>query len=140
MHRDADRGHRLGWYSLRGRRARDGLAATRDAFTLATPLVLLFLLAGALLQPASIQLTRRGLALALASGALTSGLGYVLWNTALPHLKAATAAVLQLSVPALAAAGGVALLGETLTARVAISGAAILGGVALAVLKPGQRR
>ena len=64
-----------GWYSLRGRRARDGLAATRDAFTGSAPLALLFLLAAALLQPGSVHVTPAGWALALASGALTSGLG-----------------------------------------------------------------
>ena len=129
-----------GWYSLRGRGARDGLAATRDAFTGSAPLALIFLLAAALAQRDSLHVTPKGWALALVSGAVTSGLGYVLWNTVLPHLQATTAAVLQLTVPAIAAAGGIALLGETLTARVAISGAAILGGVALAVIRPGARR
>ena len=127
-----------GYYSLRGRRARDGLAATRDAFLRATPLAVLALAAGALLLPSSIRVTPRGLALAVVSGAVTSGLGYTLWNTVLPYLKATTAGILQLSVPALATAGGVVFLGETLSARVAIAGVAILGGVATVVLKSRQ--
>jgi drug/metabolite transporter (DMT)-like permease len=83
----------------------------------------------------AIHLTPAGAALAVASGAITSGLGYVAWYSALPHLTAARAAVLQLSVPVIAAAGGVLLLGEVLTARLLISGAAVLVGIALASRK-----
>lgn len=128
-----------GWYSLRGRGARDGLAATRDAFLGTAPLAALVWIGGALLQPALARLSSRGALLALASGAVTSGLGYTLWNMVLPSLTATTASVLQLSVPALAAAGGVLLLGESLSARVVIGGAAVLGGVAIAVFKPGRQ-
>jgi drug/metabolite transporter (DMT)-like permease len=128
-----------GWYSLRGRGARDGLAVTRDAFLGAAPFAAVLWIGGALLQPEMARLTARGAALALASGALTSGLGYTLWNMALPQLTATTASVLQLSVPALAAAGGALLLGESINARVVIAGSAILGGVAIAVFKPGRR-
>src|SRR5437879_2796771 len=71
-----------------------------------------------------------GAALAVASGALASGLGYSLWNTAMPHLRLSTAAILQISVPPLAAAGGIALLGERPTARLVLGGGAILAGVA----------
>ena len=81
------------------------------------------------------SVTGPGAALAIASGAVASGLGYSMWNMVLPHLRASTAAVLQLSVPALAAAGGVALLGERLTLRLVVCGSAILGGVALAVFR-----
>jgi drug/metabolite transporter (DMT)-like permease len=123
-----------GAYSLRGRGSRDGVAATADAFIRAAPLALLLWAGAALLAPEAAQLSTAGAALAVASGALASGLGYSLWNMALPQLSRSTAAVLQLSVPALAALGGVALLGETLTARLAIGGAAILGGVATAVV------
>jgi drug/metabolite transporter (DMT)-like permease len=72
-------------------------------------------------------------ALAVASGALASGVGYSLWYAALPHLTATRAAIVQLSVPVLAATGGVLLLGEPVTARLLGAGAALLGGVLLAL-------
>ncbi|MFL5377398.1 MAG: EamA family transporter, partial [Myxococcales bacterium] len=64
--------------------------------------------------------------------------GYAIWATALPHLTATRAAVAQLLVPVLAAAGGIALLGERLTPRLAAAAACILSGVALAMF--GRRR
>ena len=76
-----------------------------------------------------------GVLAALASGALASGVGYALWYAALPSLRASTAGVLQLSVPLLAAAGGVALLGEAAGWRFAAAAALTLGGIALATLR-----
>ncbi len=73
----------------------------------------------------------RGVVLALVSGGLTSGLGYVIWYRALPRLSVTQAAVAQVGVPVLAAAGGVALLGEPLSLRLIVSGAAVLGGIGL---------
>jgi drug/metabolite transporter (DMT)-like permease len=67
------------------------------------------------------------------SGALTSGLGYVLWYAALPALSTASAAIVQLSVPAIATVGGALLLGETIGLRVLVASAAILGGIALTI-------
>lgn len=75
--------------------------------------------------------TAGGLALAVASGAVTSGLGYVIWYFVLRRLPATRAATVQLSVPAIAAAGGVAFLAEPLTARLLIASAAMLGGIAI---------
>lgn len=72
----------------------------------------------------------------MASGALASGIGYSLWYAALRDLPASRAAVLQLSVPVLAAAAGVLLLGERLTLRLVVAGSLILLGVALAILSP----
>lgn len=123
-----------GAYSLRGRGATRPLAATASNFARAVPLACA--LSIALLGSAHADL--RGALLAATSGALTSGVGYCLWYAALAGLTATQAAVVQLSVPVLAAAGGVALLGEMLTPRLAACGALILGGVALAVL--GRRR
>ena len=123
-----------GWYSLRGRRARDGIAATADAFIRGAPFAAALWLLALFAAPDAARVTLPGAALAVASGALASGLGYSLWNTALPHLAATTAALLQLSVPVLAAAGGAALLGEAPALRLVLGGAAILSGVALAVL------
>ena len=130
-----------GIYSLRGRRAGPPLLATTDNFLRAAPLAAALWIPMAL--AGAIHMTAAGAALALASGAVTSGLGYVAWYSALPHLTAARAAVLQLSVPVLAAAGGVLLLGEVLTARLVVAGAAILAGIALATLisaRPSESR
>ncbi|MGA7965822.1 MAG: DMT family transporter, partial [Gammaproteobacteria bacterium] len=74
-----------------------------------------------------------GVGYALASGALTSGLGYAIWYAALPALKATTAATVQLSVPVIAALGGVLLLGEPLGLRLVAATIAILGGIALVI-------
>jgi drug/metabolite transporter (DMT)-like permease len=79
-----------------------------------------------------------GVLLALASGALASGLGYVVWYAALRGLTATRAAIVQLSVPPLAAAGGVLVLGEDFSSRLVVASFLILGGIALAVL--GHRR
>ena len=72
--------------------------------------------------------------MALISGAIASGVGYSLWYGALPSLKPATAAIVQLLVPVIAASAAVVLFGETVSARFAVAAAAILGGVALAIL------
>lgn len=124
-----------GWYSLRGMRARDGLAATASALTRAVPFVALLWLVAALVpgsRPGA-QVSIKGALLAAASGALASGLGYTIWNTALPRLRASTASILQLAVPALTALGGILFLGESLTLRLAGSGAIIFTGIALAI-------
>lgn len=80
-----------------------------------------------------------GVACALASGALASGVGYAIWYAVLPGLRVTTAATLQLAVPVIAAAGGVAWLGEALTWRLLLAAPAILGGIAL-VVATGRRR
>ena len=72
---------------------------------------------------------------AVSSGALASGIGYAIWYTALPALKATKAATVQLSVPVIAALGGVLLLGEPITVRLLLSSLAILGGIALVILE-----
>ena len=76
---------------------------------------------------------RMGVLYAVVSGALTSGLGYVLWYAALPGLRATSAATIQLSVPAIAAIGGAVLLAEPITARLLLASVAILGGIALTI-------
>jgi drug/metabolite transporter (DMT)-like permease len=76
-----------------------------------------------------------GVIYAIASGAITSGVGYAIWYTALPALKATIAATVQLSVPVIAALGGVLLLGESLTLRLIACSAAILGGIAIVVTR-----
>jgi drug/metabolite transporter (DMT)-like permease len=88
-------------------------------------------LALSVLAAAQLHWTWTGLALAVASGALTSGLGYAAWYAALPRLTAARASTVQLSVPVIAALGGVALLGEPLDARLLLASATTLGGIAI---------
>jgi drug/metabolite transporter (DMT)-like permease len=76
-----------------------------------------------------------GIAYALASGALTSGIGYAIWYTALPALRATQAATVQLSVPVIAAIGGVVLLGEPMTLRLIGAAIAVIGGIALVIVE-----
>lgn len=118
-----------GFYSLRGRAGGDPTSVTAGNFLRAIPFAALASVA--MMSRASIDST--GAMLAVASGALASGVGYAIWYTALPGLKATTAATVQLSVPVIAALGGVVLLGEPLTLRLVACSAAILGGVALVV-------
>jgi drug/metabolite transporter (DMT)-like permease len=83
----------------------------------------------------SANFDRAGIGYAIASGALASGIGYAIWYTALPALKASGAAAVQLSVPVLAAAGGIAFLGESITVRFIVASAAVLGGIALVIIE-----
>lgn len=119
-----------GTYSLHGRAAVDPLGATAGNFLRAAPL-------GVGLGIAALpwaQFDALGVGYAVLSGALASGAGYAVWYAALPGLTATRAATVQLSVPVLAAAGGVVLLGEPVTLRLAFASMAILGGIALVVL------
>ncbi|WP_395319807.1 DMT family transporter [Variovorax sp. UC74_104] len=116
-----------GVYSLRGRGVADPLAATARNFTRAVP----FALALSAVFAASARADTVGIALAVISGALTSGLGYAVWYAALGRLTAMRAATVQLSVPLLAAFGGVLFLSEAITPRLAVASVAILGGIAL---------
>lgn len=123
----------LAWsvYSLRGKGAGDPLRVTAGNFMRTVPVAL----GMSLLFINSAQVDTAGALYAIASGAITSGIGYAIWYTALPHLKATTAATLQLSVPVIAALGGIAWLGEPLTLRLLLASAAILGGIALVIRK-----
>jgi drug/metabolite transporter (DMT)-like permease len=118
-----------GVYSLRGRGAANPLQSTTSNFVRALPLAIVVSLAAW----SRMVVTVNGVVVALVCGAITSGLGYVLWYTALRHLTATRAAILQLIVPVLAGVGGVAFLGELISARLVISGATVLGGIALAL-------
>lgn len=119
-----------GIYSLRGKSAGDPLKVTAGNFMRAMPMAVVlsvFMLGNAALDPA-------GVGYAFLSGALASGVGYAIWYTALPFLKSTTAATVQLSVPVIAALGGVFFLGEQLTLRLLAASVAIIGGIALVVL------
>lgn len=124
----------LAWgvYSLLGRSSRsDPLAATAVNFACAVPLALLASLVAAGLG--ATHLSAPGFGLAVLSGALASGGGYAIWYGALRGLSSTRAGLVQLSVPPLAAVGGVLLLGEDVTLRLGLSAVAILGGIALAL-------
>lgn len=120
----------VGWgvYSLAGRGSRDALAGTAANFGLALPPAL----AVALVAGVSFEATGGGVALALVSGAVTSGLGYALWYAVLPELGAARAAVAQLTVPVIAAGAGAVLLAEPPGWRFGVAAVLVLGGVAVA--------
>jgi drug/metabolite transporter (DMT)-like permease len=120
-----------GVYSLRGKGAGDPLRATAGNFLRAMPIAALL----SIVMLGSANFDRVGICYAVASGALASGIGYAIWYTALPALKASGAATVQLSVPVLAAAGGIAFLGEQLTVRFVLASAAVLGGIALVILE-----
>jgi drug/metabolite transporter (DMT)-like permease len=118
-----------GVYSIRGRRESDPLAATTSNFVLSIAFVAILATA----TIGDISITGPGLALAVTSGALTSGFGYVIWYAALDYLSAMQAALVQLSVPAIATAGGILLLGETLSLRLLLASALVLGGILVAL-------
>ncbi len=131
-----------GIYSLRAKGVQDPTGVTAGNFVRALPFAavlgtaLLFLSTSmsptmlTTMLPAAV-LDRSGVLYAIASGAITSGLGYAIWYAALRGLKSSTAATVQLSAPMLAAIGGAVFLGEALTLHLLLTSAAILGGIAL---------
>ena len=124
-----------GLYSLHGRgAAKDPLAATAGHFLRATPLARVL----SMLALPGFHVSSQGVLLAVASGALTSGIGYVVWYAALRGLKALQAATVQLAVPPLAALGGVVWLAEAATLRLVMCSLAILGGVAIVLFTPSR--
>lgn len=122
-----------GIYSLRGKGAGDPTQVTAGNFLRAAPLAVgLGLL---MLAVRGMSLDAAGVGFAIASGGLTSGIGYAVWYSVMPALKATTAATVQLSVPVIAALGGIALLGEPLSLRLVLASISILGGIALVVMQ-----
>lgn len=120
-----------GVYSLRGRGAGDPTAVTTGNFIRTIP----FTLALNLLMFSHRNLDQTGVYLAIASGAITSGIGYAIWYRALPGLKATQAATVQLSVPVIAALGGIVMLGESFSMRLGLVSIAILTGIALVIFE-----
>ena len=123
-----------GFYSIRGRGSQNPLADTAGNFIYAVPMVLLI----RLFPFWDIHLSTNGMILAALSGALASGLGYVIWYAALRGLTTTRAAIVQLSVPVIAAWSGVVLLAETVSTRLLLAGLLILGGIGLSVLGRGK--
>ena len=120
-----------GVYSLRGRTATNAAAATAGNFLRGVPLAILI----SAIALKEMRFDSLGLTYAIISGAITSGLGYVVWYSALTGLRAASAATVQLSVPVLAATGGILLLHEPITLRYIIASVAVLGGIALVMIE-----
>ncbi len=120
-----------GIYSLRGKGAGDPTKVTAGNFLRAVPIAAI--LSVSMLNDASVDTA--GFWYAVSSGAVASGIGYAIWYTVLPALKATNAATVQLSVPVIAALGGIAFLGEPITLRLALASVAILGGIALVILE-----
>ena len=121
-----------GVYSLRGRGVGHAVARNAANFSRAVPIALAASIIGASFGP--IRIDPLGAWLALASGAVASAMGYALWYVALRRLTTIHAALVQLSVPPLAAGVGVLLLGESLSPRLLVTGTLILGGIALAMV------
>jgi drug/metabolite transporter (DMT)-like permease len=124
----------LAWgiYSLRGKGEQNPAGVTTGNFVRAVP----FAAALSIIFLPWTNYSLAGITYAIISGAVTSGLGYVIWYSALPGLKTASAATVQLSVPVLAATGGILLLGEPLTLRYLLASIAVLSGIALVVATP----
>jgi drug/metabolite transporter (DMT)-like permease len=119
-----------GFYSLLGKSEKNPAAATAGNFLRAIPCAVII----SALMIASLHSDRAGVCYAILSGAITSGLGYVIWYAVLPELRATSAGTVQLSVPVLAAGGGILLLGEPLTLRYLLASIAVLGGITLVVI------
>lgn len=120
-----------GIYSLRGKGAGDATAVTAGNFVRSV----LIAVALSLLMLNQVSLDRAGMAYAVLSGALASGIGYAIWYRVLPAMKATHAATVQLSVPVIAALGGIVVLGESISVRAVLASTAILGGIALVILE-----
>jgi drug/metabolite transporter (DMT)-like permease len=119
-----------GVYSLRGKASGDPTQVTAGNFLRAS----LFAMTLSALMFRHLSLDGPGIVYAILSGALTSGVGYALWYSALPGLRATSAATVQLGVPVIAAAGGIIFLAEPITLRFFTASIAILGGIALVVI------
>ena len=125
----ASAGAAWGGYTLRGRGSSSPLADTTGNFVLALPMAIIV----AVGYWSGIHLSKEGILLAVLSGAVASGIGYTVWYAALKFHSSTSAAVLQLAVPAIAAAGGILFLAESASTRLYIAGGAILGGILLTI-------
>ncbi len=118
-----------GFYTLRGKSSSDPLADTTGNFVRSVPMIAI----AAIPYLSKIQLSTRGIMLAVLSGAITSGVGYTVWYAALKFHTSTRAAVLQLAVPIIAATIGIIFLAEVANARLFIAAALILGGIGLTI-------
>jgi drug/metabolite transporter (DMT)-like permease len=123
------------FYTLRGKGVKDPLETTATNFIFSAPMILCIYF----LNLSKTHISTEGVIYAVASGAIASGVGYVIWYAALRGLTTTQAALLQLSVPVIAALGGIIFLSETLTTRLIIGGILIIGGVTLALVSKPKR-
>lgn len=129
-------GFAWGAYSLLGNQGDDATISTATNFLYAAPLAILV----SLFYSSSLSITWQGCLLAAASGAIASGIGYAIWYTVLKEIKASSAAIVQLSVPALATLGGALLLAEPLNLRIVLATTLTIGGIALFLTRTTSRR
>ena len=120
-------------YTLAGRSRSDPIATSARNFLWSVPLALAFELVVRVVRPGTIHADARGVWLAIASGAVASGVGYAVWYSVLPHLTRVQSGIVQMAPPPIAAIGGLLLLDESLTVRVVLASALILTGVAVGV-------
>jgi drug/metabolite transporter (DMT)-like permease len=125
----ATAGTAWGLYSLRGRGTRDPLRQNASNFVRSVPFVVLV----SLVSLSQWHIGRSGVTLAMGAGVIATGLGYVAWFAALRRLTAVRAAVVQLAVPVIAAAGGALLLSEPIRLRLVVASIMVLGGIALVI-------
>jgi drug/metabolite transporter (DMT)-like permease len=118
-----------GVYSLRGKGVSDPIDATAGNFLRAAPMAAML----SVIMLNSLSVDRAGVFCALASGVLTSAIGYAIWYTVLPHLKVTQASTVQLSAPVFAAIGGTVFLDEPVSLRMVLASIAILGGIAMVI-------
>ncbi len=118
-----------GLYTLKGRRSTNPLMDTTFNFARTIPFVIILLL----LTFQNAEISLEGVVLASLSGGLASGVGYTIWYSALKGLSSIQAAVVQLSVPIIAALGGVMIMSESITFRLLLSTSLILGGIILVI-------
>jgi drug/metabolite transporter (DMT)-like permease len=128
----------LSWaaYSLLGRGSQSPLTDTAGNFVRCLPIGVVLIVIGIFTHSPNVE----GVACAVGSGAMASGLGYIIWYSVLPKLSRTRAAFVQLTVPSIAAVGGVVFIGEMLTTRLVIATIGIVGGVALALLAAQRKR
>ena len=127
-----------GIYSVLGKKAASAIAATTASFLISTPICLIFVLL--LPYNPDFSWSNTGALLAIASGSVTSGIGYALWYYVLPKIPSTNAAVSQLSVPLIAAAGGMIFMQELITLKFVLSCVLVLGGIALTIGIPKNGR
>ena len=119
-----------GVYTLLGRGSENPLTDTAYNFLRSMPLVLVIVIVAS----STFHFTSHGIILAIVSGAITSGLGYTVWYTALKSITATQAAVSQLAVPVIAALGGVIFMSEVISLRLVVAAILVLGGIFLVVV------
>ena len=127
-----------GIYSVLGKKAASAIAATTASFLISTPICLIFVLL--LPYNPDFSWSNTGALLAIASGSVTSGIGYALWYYVLPKIPSTNAAVSQLSVPLIAAGGGMIFMQELITLKFVLSCVLVLGGIALTIGIPKSGR